>query len=178
MLGRSLGFGVGSAGEIEIMLSTKIQTSRIKVWVLFLVFSELQWCCLLTPGMQTCMSMSVMCLVSVQMSVSLSTGSRKAACLLVDSHWLCSGVGGLAQCVLLSWPDLSTCSWQVCSVPSRMEGSPLSEFRILLHPAPLAHSQFVSESGFCSHSCCPVVLLPFSHVQVRLSLSFQRRGLT
>ena len=85
MLGRSLGFGVGSAGEIEIMLSTKIQTSRIKVWVLFLVFSELQWCCLLTPGMQTCMSMSVMCLVSVQMSVSLSTGSRKAACLLVES---------------------------------------------------------------------------------------------
>ena len=42
MLGRSLGFGVGSAGEIESMLRTKIQTSRIKVWVLFPVFSELQ----------------------------------------------------------------------------------------------------------------------------------------
>ena len=42
MLRRSLTFGVGSGGGIEIMLNTEIQTSRIKMWVLFPVFSELR----------------------------------------------------------------------------------------------------------------------------------------
>lgn len=107
-----------------------------------------------------------------RMSVSLSTGNGKPACLLVDGRWLCSGVGGLVQFVLLSWADLSTCSGQVCSVPSRLEGSPWSHFRILLHRAPLAHSQFISESV---HIAAALWSSCLSQVQVRLSLSLQRR---
>lgn len=97
----------------------------------------------------------------------LAWQSRRPACLLVEGHGLCSGVGGLIQCVFLSWPDQSTSSALVCSVPSRIEGDnfpfvSVQDFSascsLHLCPTPLAHSQFISESEFSSPrwlSCGP-----------------------
>lgn len=141
----------------------------MKMWVLFLfvVFSQLRWSVCKPPRMQNSMSVTHTPLFLFRWVSLLTWQSRRPACLLVEGHGLCSGVGGLIQRVFLSWPDQSTCSALVCSVPSRIEGDnfpfvSVQDFSascsLHLCPTPLAHSQFISESEFCSPrwvSCGP-----------------------